>query len=103
MTFRKVGPFEAAKVKASVSPLDFYANELGIDPYRHHREWIVGGICPFHNDTAEGSFHVNLATGGFNCFSCGSKGGDIIAFIRLRDELTFAQAIAYVANAGGLQ
>jgi hypothetical protein len=35
---------------------------------------------------------VNLATGGFRCFACGAKGGDVIAFLRLRYGLDFVSA-----------
>lgn len=40
--------------------------------------WALG-LCPFHDDHNP-SLSVNFQTGGFNCFACGAKGGNVIAF-----------------------
>ena len=52
------------------------------------------GLCPFHEDRRPGSFVVNKASGAFRCFSCGAKGGDIIAFHMLRQGKTFHETLA---------
>lgn len=36
-------------------------------------------LCPFHDDHNP-SLSLNLDGGGFNCFACEAKGGDIVAF-----------------------
>lgn len=85
-------------VKAYIHPLDFYRSELPDMPPPRGSGWCDGGLCPFHNDKHTGNFRVNLETGAFVCFSCGSKGGDIIAFIQQRDGLSFREALNKLAD-----
>jgi DNA primase len=40
---------------------------------------LVDDTLPFHDDTNP-SLSINLNIGCFNCFACGTKGGDLIAF-----------------------
>jgi DNA primase len=91
----------AESIKQQLNPLDFYSHEL-----RHAKlnksGWNVAGICPFHADRKPGSFFVNLDTGAFKCFSCGSFGGDIISFTMAVHELDFVEALAKIANDWGL-
>ena len=49
------------------------------------------GLCPFHDDHNP-SLRVNAETGAFRCMACGAKGGDVLAFHRLRHGLSFMQA-----------
>jgi len=90
-------------LKVMVSPLSFYGAELGLTFAAPVGDWAIGGLCPFHDDGREGSFRVHTASGGFICFSCGAKGGDVIAFARLRHRLSFPDALSYVARIGGGQ
>lgn len=46
---------------------------------------------------------MNLDTGAFVCFSCGAKGGDIIAFIQQRDGLSFRDAVEKIADEWGVE
>jgi len=55
--------------------------------------WVDGGLCPFHDDHRSGNFRIHLESGAFKCFSCGEKGGDIIAFLRRREDLTFSESL----------
>ena len=55
-----------------------------------------GGLCPFHADTRPNSFFVNLETGGYVCFSCGAKGGDLFSFLVARDGCTLREALDYL-------
>ena len=48
-------------------------------------------LCPFHDDHNP-SLRVNVETGAFRCMTCGSKGGDVLAFHRARHGLSFVQA-----------
>jgi DNA primase len=93
----------AAKVKAAVSPLDFYRVELpGMPPPKSESGWVDGGLCPFHDDKHKGNFRVNLDTGAFTCFACGAKGSDIISFAQLRHALSFRDALKAVAESWGV-
>ncbi len=89
-------------VKTFISPVDFYRSELPAMPAPRGGGWRDGGLCPFHPDRHAGSFRVNLLTGAFTCFSCGNKGGDIIAFIQQRDGLSFPEAVQKLSNEWGL-
>jgi hypothetical protein len=72
------------------SPRQFYERELGrVGPER--RGWAQAR-CPFHNSKSGRSFSVNLSTGAFHCFGCDARGGDVIAFVRLRDGCGFVDA-----------
>lgn len=90
---------DAATIKQVVDPTTFYRAELPTmkAPPGHARR-ANGGLCPFHADTRPNSFFLNLDTGGFVCFSCGAKGGDVIAFLMARDGYTFRQALEFLAE-----
>ena len=72
----------AQELKRHISPERFYRDMLNGRIGKHTGnswyEWI--GLCPFHNDSRPGSFFINLRTGAFKCFSCGTGGGDILDF-----------------------
>lgn len=89
-------------VKAYIPPAEFYRAELPTMPPPRGAGWRDGGLCVFHADNHAGSFRVNLDSGGFCCFSCGAKGADIIAFIQLRDGLSFPEALNKLANEWGV-
>jgi hypothetical protein len=74
-------------------PKIFYERELGTLS-RPRRGWAMGR-CPFHKTKSGKSFSVNLESGGFHCFGCDVHGGDVLAFVRLRDGLSFKQAAQY--------
>jgi hypothetical protein len=48
-------------------------------------------LCPFHRDHHP-SLSVNAESGGFYCFACGAKGGDLVAYVMLRDGVDFKAA-----------
>lgn len=89
-------------VKTYIPPAEFYRAELSTMPPPRGGGWRDGGLCPFHADNHAGSFRVNLNSGGFCCFSCGAKGADIIAFIQLRDGLSFPEALNKLSNEWGV-
>jgi hypothetical protein len=68
---------------------DFYERELG-RLSRPSRGWAKA-TCPFHPDKHP-SLNLNLTSGGFLCFACQAKGGDVIDFIMQRDGLSFKSA-----------
>jgi len=88
-------------IKDAINPTDFYATEL--QGMKHSsKEWNNGGLCPFHTDSRPGSFYVNTDTGAYTCYSCGSKGGDIVAFIMERDGLVFHEALKQLSEQWGV-
>ena len=95
---------DAARVKAAISPLEFYRLELpGMPPPRRDTGWTSGGLCPFHDDHHARNFRVNLDDGRFTCFACGQKGPDIIAFTQLRHKICFRDALKALADAWGVR
>jgi DNA primase len=71
-------------------PRAFYEKELG-KLRRPSRGWVRGN-CPFHESKSRASFSMNLDSGGFFCFGCEVKGGDILDFVKLRDKVDFKRA-----------
>ena len=88
-------------IKAAIEPLTFYRYELPDAPLKKHG-WNDGGLCPFHTDSTKGSFRVNTATGAFVCYSCGTKGHDLIAFTMALHGLNFPDALAKLASDWGI-
>jgi DNA primase len=54
------------------------------------------GLCPFHAEKT-GSFSVNAEEGLYHCFGCG-VGGDVISFVREKEQLDFVGAVERLAN-----
>ncbi len=58
------------------------------------------GLCPFHNEKTP-SFTVSDTKEFFHCFGCG-EGGDVIAFIMKRENLSFPEAVKFLADKAGI-
>lgn len=58
------------------------------------------GLCPFHNEKTP-SFYVSPSKGICKCFSC-SKGGNVIHFIMEHEQLSFPQAVEWLADKYGI-
>ncbi len=54
------------------------------------------GLCPFHSERTP-SFSVNRARNICKCFSCG-KGGSPVNFIMEHEQMTFNEALRYLAR-----
>jgi hypothetical protein len=54
------------------------------------------GHCPLHDDKSP-SFHIYPDTNSWYCFGC-KRGGDTIAFIRMRYGLSFRDAVHYLTH-----
>jgi DNA primase len=59
------------------------------------------GLCPFHEEKTP-SFNVTPARGLWYCFSC-AEGGDVIAFVRKIDNLSFTEAVERLASRAGIE
>lgn len=53
------------------------------------------GLCPFHNDRTP-SFYVSPAKNICKCFACG-KGGNTVHFLMEHEQMTFFEAIRWLA------
>ena len=78
-------------VLSKVWPEDFFESE-GL-PLHSGSAWVKAGLCPFHDDTNEGSFYVHAEEGAFNCFACGTKGSNIIEFRMQKEGTDFMEAL----------
>ena len=56
------------------------------------------GLCPFHNDKHP-SFSITPKTNLWHCFGCG-KGGDVIRFVELFDQVDFKEAVKRLSDNG---
>lgn len=63
--------------KAHLPDVKDYLQSVGI--VTKGRTLWVKAKCPFHDDQ-DPSLSINTLEGCFKCFSCGAKGGDLIAF-----------------------
>jgi len=54
------------------------------------------GLCPFHDDRTP-SFYVSPAKNICKCFACG-EGGSAVHFIMKHEQLTFYEALKYLAR-----
>lgn len=59
------------------------------------------GLCPFHNERTP-SFNVNPARGIFKCFGCG-KSGDAARFLMDHEQMTFPEALRWLAHKYGIE
>ncbi len=58
------------------------------------------GLCPFHNEKT-GSFSVSRSKQMYYCFGCGA-GGNVISFIMQYENLTFPEAVQFLAKRCGM-
>lgn len=58
------------------------------------------GLCPFHNDHSP-SFYVSPHRGTCHCFVCG-EGGDPVGFIMKHEQLSYPEALRWLANRYGI-
>lgn len=64
------------KIKAAIHTHELVAERVSKTPKGPDGQGRYLALCPFHEDTHE-SFRI-LDGGGFTCFACGAKGGDVI-------------------------
>jgi hypothetical protein len=74
-------------------PLNYYHTHFSNLPQHIDREWS-SVLCCFHDDKNP-SLSINLRSGGFYCFGCGAKGGDVIAFHMLRYGMPFTAVVTF--------
>jgi DNA primase len=57
--------------------------------------------CPFHNEQTP-SFVVSPSKGLYKCFGCG-KGGNAVTFVMEHENMTYPEALKYVARKYGIE
>lgn len=86
-------------VKDSINPVDYYASR--VQDFKPNRPGWQNVRCVFHGDNTP-SLAINSETGGYLCFGCGAKGGDIISFEMALNHCNFNDAIQTLKNFAGL-
>ena len=71
-------------------PTSYYTEQLELKTKRS--DGWASALCVFHDDNMA-SLSVNLDHGGFNCFACEAKGGDVVDFHKMRLRLSFVDAV----------
>ena len=61
---------------------------------------VYKGLCPFHSEKTP-SFTVNPDKGFFHCFGC-QKGGDVLRFVELQENVDFVDAVKMLAAKIGM-
>jgi DNA primase len=82
----------AALVKQAADIVDVIGRVVSLRRVGHRHV----GLCPFHQEKTP-SFHVDSENQFFHCFGCG-QGGDVLTFVMKHQNLTFADAIRYLAD-----
>ena len=59
------------------------------------------GLCPFHDERTP-SFNIRPQLGLWHCFGCG-EGGDVISFVQRINQLSFTEAVEYLADRVGVR
>jgi DNA primase catalytic core len=84
----------AETLKTSIDIVDVIKKHISLDENNK-------GLCPFHNDSNP-SFSIKPKGQYFYCFGCG-KGGDVIKFVQLINNVSFIEAITMLSNEYGVQ
>ena len=92
----KVRPDDIKNIRQSV-PIEPMLVDLGFTPKRSGQGWMI--CCPYHDDRNPS---CSVIEGGFfRCFACGVK-GDVIELVRHVRQLSFIDAIDYLARLAGV-
>lgn len=94
------GKFQAPRGKRSVEAPEFTAILDHYDiryVYRHGNQKLT---CPFHDESVP-SFSINIDEGAFQCFACPARGGDVYAFVMLKENVSFPEAKKIVESITG--
>ncbi|MBC2606094.1 CHC2 zinc finger domain-containing protein [Pelagicoccus albus] len=89
---------KVAEVKRRVSLADIVAQDTDL----FDRDGYFVGESPFSGKGNEGPIYVNTDLNRFSCQVTGER-GDNIAYIMLRDDVSFLNAVRYLAKIGGIE
>jgi|TARA_Y100000294_G_scaffold140878_1_gene134743 hypothetical protein len=71
------------------APVEYYSKNFS--NISTNREWAKV-LCPFHDDHKP-SLSINLREGFFKCHSCDAKGGGVVKFHMMKNNLPFKETI----------
>ncbi len=80
------------EVRSNVNIVDIISQYVSLE--KKGKDYI--GLCPFHQEKTP-SFTVNEENQFFKCFGCG-KGGNVFKFLMYKENLTFPESVARVAQ-----
>src|SRR3989344_3823670 len=84
------------QIKERLDVADFIRGYIALSPAGKN----LKGLCPFHKEKTP-SFVVSPDKQIWHCFGC-SKGGDVVAFAMLYENLEFLDALKLLAEKAGL-
>jgi DNA primase len=87
---------DVARVRATADIVQIVSGYTQLK--RVGRRWQ--GLCPFHSEKSP-SFSVNAEEGLYHCFGC-QKSGDVITFVREKEQLDFPGAVEWLAAKYGI-
>lgn len=94
-----ISPEDIATVKSRANIEDVITRS-GVTLHRSGAGSLKG-LCPFHNEKSP-SFTVRALQGTFRCFGCGIS-GDVIQYIREKENLSFTEAVLMLADQYGVE
>lgn len=80
------------EVRSNVNIVDVISQYVSLE--KKGKDYL--GLCPFHQEKTP-SFTVNEEKQFFKCFGCG-KGGNVFKFLMDKENLTFPESVASVAE-----
>lgn len=86
---------EQIKMRANI--IDFVQEKLVL----RKQASTYFGLCPFHSEKS-GSFAVSESRQYYKCFGCDAS-GDVFAFVQHTQNISFFEAVEYVAEKVGLE
>lgn len=87
----------AQELKSAVDIVDLISEYTHLK--RANRTFV--GLCPFHSEKTP-SFTVYPQAQSFYCYGCG-VGGDVVSFVRNIENMSFMEAIQFLAQRAGLE
>ena len=93
-----INPDDVDEVRSRARIDDVVASQVTLKPAG---AGTLKGLCPFHDEKTP-SFQVTPARGLYYCFGCG-KGGDTVDFVREINNLSFREAIEFLADKYGVR
>lgn len=85
------------EIKSKIDIVDFISDYITLKKSGQNYK----GLCPFHSEKTP-SFMVSQSKQIFHCFGC-STGGDVVSFLMKHDNLSFTEALQYLAKKAGIR